>query len=90
MNLNRLIKDPAKYLYNYAMENSTRLLPNFERVILSHPKYAALYAVNVMKHRWKRAELIIVNDKEASAIYINGLNLPKDFIKNYMKIKDNY
>lgn len=86
MNLNKLTKDPAKYLYNYAIENNTRLLPNFERVILSHPKYAALYAVNVMKKRWKRAEPIIMKNREASNIYINGLNLPK----NYMKIKDSY
>lgn len=64
----RIADREARGVYVVAMLNQRRAT-KLEIMVLRSPSYSAMYAVNVLKRRWKTAEPIIARDALASYKY---------------------
>jgi hypothetical protein len=64
----------AEALYCKAVDNMCRrLCEENEKVIVSDPTYACLYAVNILRKRWYKAEPVIMSDSGLLLNYIKHI-----------------
>lgn len=84
----------AKEVYDLAMQEGGRI-PDFEDVVMKDPKVAVLYARDVLRSPWPKAEAYIKQDAEASFMYakyvIRGRwEEGESVIKRDPQVKDKY